>query len=73
MTNKKASAISIPIKFGKSTCNAEFYIYYSNGGIVCLSMWIGGERQDPDTTKDYFRTNEKAIKKEFFRLYGEIA
>lgn len=71
--NKPTKGIIVPIKYGKNIRDAEFVIMYVHGNIVCLSMYIDGIKQSEHTQENYFRTNHDKIKKQFFKLYGEIA
>lgn len=70
---KKNTNIAIQIKFGKYMTEARFNVFYANGLIMCLSMWIGKEEIYSESREKYFLTNYKNIKKQFHIQHGEIA
>ena len=72
MEDKKSKNIEIEIKYGKEIRKAEFNVFNSNGLIICNSMYIDGLKQPEHTKSNYFRTNEEAIKKEYYKAYGNL-
>ncbi len=70
---KKSTNIKIQIKYGKNLVDAEFGMFYSNGLLIPVSMYIDNKKQMEHTTKNYWRTNYKKIYKQFHIQHGEIA
>ena len=73
MDNKKSTNIKIQIKYGRYMVDAEFNVFYSNGILIPLAMYIDDKKQQEHTINNYWRTNYKSIKKQFHKLHGEIA
>lgn len=82
INEKKSVNITVKIKFGKYMPDATFElegdaemnVFNSHGNMICLSMYIGGQKMDQDSMKRYFtnKSNYQAIKKEWYKEHGEI-
>ncbi len=51
MENRENHNITITIKYGKFIKDAKFNVFYANGLIMCLSMWIGKDKIEPESRK----------------------
>ena len=72
MEAKKNANIEIEIKYGKGIKKAEFNVFNSNGLIICNSIYVEGNKIPIRQQAELFSKNCSAIKKEYYKTYGNL-
>lgn len=72
MKDKQGVNIILQIKYGKFIEEAGFLVHNLNGLIICDAMCMNGKPMMPKTKDQYFDTNYSAIKKQWYKQYGEV-